>query len=61
MTSYIIPAFNVRPYLEDCLRSLPGEGAEIIVVDDGSKDGTADLVRSGFPSAGCRRPGTRGW
>lgn len=50
MTSYIIPAFNVRPYLEDCLRSLPGEGAEIIVVDDGSTDGTADLVRSGFPS-----------
>lgn len=49
MISFIVPAFNVRPYLEDCLGSLSPEGAEIIVVDDGSTDGTSDLVASRYP------------
>lgn len=49
MISVIIPAYNAVPYLKECLGSLPSEGVEIIVVDDGSVDGTADLVRESFP------------
>ena len=45
-TSVVIPAFNevdgIGPTLEQLSASLPG--AEIIVVDDGSSDGTAGLV-----------------
>jgi glycosyltransferase involved in cell wall biosynthesis len=44
--SVVIPAFNevggIGPTLEQLSASLPG--AEIIVVDDGSSDGTAELV-----------------
>lgn len=46
--SVIIPAFNAEATLAACLRSVKGTGAEIIVVDDGSTDGTAS-VATGFP------------
>lgn len=47
--SIIIPAYNVSNYLEICLQSvlaqqLPQEQYEIIVVDDGSTDGTSALA-----------------
>ncbi|MBD1859874.1 MULTISPECIES: glycosyltransferase family 2 protein [Leptolyngbya] len=45
--SVVIPAYNVRSYLEDALISLEHQSFqafEAIVVDDGSTDGTADLV-----------------
>lgn len=49
----IIVAWNVRPLLEGCLRSLTealGEfAAHIIVVDNASADGTAAWVRTAFP------------
>lgn len=55
--SVVIPAYNeaerLPRYVPDVVafaRSLPG-GAEIIVVDDGSRDGTADYVRSVAASA----------
>jgi dolichyl-phosphate beta-glucosyltransferase len=49
--SVVIPAFNearrLPPYLEEIITYFEGRGAayEVIVVDDGSRDGTAHLVR----------------
>ena len=47
--SVIIPALNEREHLPACLDALGRQGElvdEIIVVDNGSVDGTADLARS---------------
>lgn len=50
----VIPAFDevrrIEPTLEKILAYLPGpfDAAEVLVVDDGSTDGTGDLVRSRF-------------
>ena len=49
--SVIIPAFNAEKTIGKCLDSLAKQsvkGFETIVVDDGSKDGTARIVK-GFP------------
>ena len=49
--SVVIPAFNearrLPPYLEEIIAYFEGRGDayEVIVVDDGSRDGTADRVR----------------
>lgn len=43
----IIPVYNVAPYLRDCLKSVilqSFESWEIIVVDDGSTDGSAEIL-----------------
>jgi glycosyltransferase involved in cell wall biosynthesis len=43
-----MPAYNVQPYVEQALRSALGQtfgDLEVVVVDDGSTDGTADAVR----------------
>jgi GT2 family glycosyltransferase len=49
----IISCYNTRDLVGDCLRSIyrspPGEPFEIILVDDASKDGTGEMVRSEFP------------
>lgn len=45
--SIIIPIYNGEKYLQECLNSVLGqtmEDIEIICVDDGSTDGTADLL-----------------
>jgi len=50
--SVIILTWNGRRYLNDCLSSLAAQtfrDFETILVDNGSRDGTADYVRSGFP------------
>ena len=47
--SVIMPAYNVEPYIGDAIRSALTQtfsDFELIVVDDGSKDGTADVVRA---------------
>ena len=49
LISFIVPAYNVEPYLKECLDSIVrlnmrGQGWEIIVVNDGSTDGTAALL-----------------
>jgi glycosyltransferase involved in cell wall biosynthesis len=44
----IIPAYNIRPYIEAALVSIEQQtlqAFEAIVVDDGSTDGTADVVQ----------------
>ena len=46
--SIVIPNYNGIVYLKNCLRSLSeqtGVSAEIIVVDNGSGDGSQDYVR----------------
>lgn len=51
--SIIIVTYNSAPHAEACLSSLEpalaGIAAEVIVVDNASSDGTADLVRRRFP------------
>ncbi|WP_327355672.1 CDP-glycerol glycerophosphotransferase family protein [Streptomyces sp. NBC_01304] len=59
--SVVVPIYNVEDYLEDCLRSLAGQtiaqsepaegdadavGFEVVLVDDGSTDGSTDIARA---------------
>lgn len=46
--SIIIVAYNNREDLQHCLESLP-EQNEIIVIDNASNDGTAEMVREDYP------------
>jgi glycosyltransferase involved in cell wall biosynthesis len=46
--SVIVPAYNVQNYIEEALISLQQQSFaefEVLVVDDGSTDGTAEIVR----------------
>jgi GT2 family glycosyltransferase len=47
--SVVVVTFNALPWIEQCLESVRGE--ETIVVDNGSTDGTVDIVRELFPEA----------
>ena len=45
--SILIPVYNVKPYLDDCLRNVhaqPFTDFEVIAVDDGSTDGSGELL-----------------
>jgi hypothetical protein len=58
--SIVIPAYNVEPYIEQCVRSVLGQlraHHELIVVDDGSTDDTLALLtklRESWPDANFR-------
>jgi ubiquinone/menaquinone biosynthesis C-methylase UbiE len=45
--SVIVPCYNEADSIAECVRRVPpmGSATEVIVVDDGSRDGTADRVR----------------
>lgn len=48
--SFIVPCYNVQDYLPRCISSLekqaiPGREVEFILVNDGSKDGTLEIIR----------------
>jgi N-acetylglucosaminyl-diphospho-decaprenol L-rhamnosyltransferase len=47
----IVVTYNAAPWIERSLESLRGTEAELIVVDNGSTDGTVELVRERFPEA----------
>jgi GT2 family glycosyltransferase len=50
----VIPCWNGRRWLDGCLESVFAQtrpADEVIVVDNGSTDGSAELVRERFPSA----------
>ena len=56
LVSILIPAYNAQEWLADTLQSAVAQSwprKEIIVVDDGSKDRTADVARR-FESAGVQ-------
>jgi hypothetical protein len=47
----IVVTYNAAPWIERSLESVRGREAELIVVDNGSTDGTVELVRERFPEA----------
>ncbi len=51
MIAVIIVSWNTRELLRACLASLLGDApdARVIVVDNASSDGTADMIRAAFP------------
>ncbi len=51
MVSVVIVNWNTRDFLEKCLISLAEDrdNLQVIVVDNASRDGSADLVREQFP------------
>ncbi len=64
--SVVIVSYNTRGLLEKCLESLPAAAKpcslQVIVVDNGSTDGSVEMVRSRFPNALClENPGNPGF
>jgi N-acetylglucosaminyl-diphospho-decaprenol L-rhamnosyltransferase len=56
----VIVSFNTCEHLAACLRSL--QGLEVVVVDNGSSDGSPDVVQRDFPGATLiRNPENRGF
>ncbi|MFF3321984.1 CDP-glycerol glycerophosphotransferase family protein [Streptomyces sp. NPDC002889] len=46
--SVVVPVYNVEDFLQECLRSLAGQSLrelEVVMVDDGSTDGSARIAR----------------
>jgi hypothetical protein len=63
--SIVVVSYNGREYLRRCLRSLlehtRGLEYEVVVVDNASQDGSADMVAAEFPSVRLlRRPSNAG-
>lgn len=54
-STIIIPNYNGIRYIEKCLSSLEGEPARVLVVDNGSTDGSAQLVAERFPQVALLR------
>lgn len=53
--SFILTSHDIQPYLGQCLRSLAAvarPGDEVIAVDDGSTDGSAEMIGTGLAGFG---------
>lgn len=51
--SYLVPSFNHELFILDCLNSIAADAQtndEIIIIDDGSTDGTARIIQHWFQS-----------
>jgi glycosyltransferase involved in cell wall biosynthesis len=60
--SVITPAYNVEPYLPRCIESVLAQtwqDLELVIIDDGSTDGTADVI-SDYAARDSRVRGFRG-
>lgn len=46
--SFVVPCFNSEKYMEKCIDSLLmcGDDVEIIIVNDGSTDKTAEIAKN---------------
>ena len=56
----MLVSYNTRELTRDCLRSLAGElrgGDRVVVVDNGSADGSAGMVEAEFPAVDLVRAG----
>jgi N-acetylglucosaminyl-diphospho-decaprenol L-rhamnosyltransferase len=49
--SVVVVSYNAREHLRRCLSAVAGDAYEVVVVDNGSSDGSVELVRERFPSA----------
>lgn len=66
--SIIIPCYNARPWIRDTLHSvvaqrldsLEGDSLEVIVVDDGSTDGSDEIIRAEFGFVSLVRTANQG-
>ena len=61
--SVVIPAYNAAAHIAEALASLRAQTCkemEVIVVDDGSVDRTAEIVVQGFPEVRCIRQANGG-
>ncbi len=63
--SVVVPAYNAERTIDDCLRSLlelryPEEALELLVVDNGSSDATADHLRAHGDRVQAIHEGRRG-
>ena len=54
----VVVTYDALPWIENCLDSLAG--AETVVVDNGSSDGTVELVRERFPDVRLVQAENRG-
>jgi N-acetylglucosaminyl-diphospho-decaprenol L-rhamnosyltransferase len=59
--SVVIVTYDSRDWIERPLESVAGHGAEVVVVDHGSTDGTLELIRERFPETKIIEQENRGF